>query len=137
MVQCLVEELGEEWAQRISLADPILAIHALADKQADWPAVNEFCQEVQAVGEAAFGEQLRDADGYRQRCRNRWGAGPGYKTDIRRWTDARFSQECRGERRRFIELEVQRRWHDLVQRIQSHVAPAAPDEAAARDFELR
>jgi transcriptional regulator with XRE-family HTH domain/GTPase SAR1 family protein len=89
-------------------------------------AVKSFYEDVQAVGEAAFGEQLRDDDQYWHRCRNRWGAGQGYKMEIRQWTDDWFSEERRAERRRFIESELQRRWAEVVSGILSKVAAAAP-----------
>lgn len=99
--------------------------HLIAEVDA---SVNEFFQDIQAVGEAAFGEQLRDDDGYWHRCRNRWGAGSGYKMEIRQWTDDWFSEERRVERRRFIETELQRRWREVVQGLRSRVASAAPAE---------
>ncbi len=88
-------------------------------------AVNEFCQDIQSIGEAAYGDQLRADDAYWQRCRNRWGLGRGvYKLDIRQWTDDWFSEEQRAERRRFIESELQRRWRMVVDGIRSRVASA-------------
>lgn len=94
-------------------------------------AVNEFFQDIQSVGEAAFGDQLRDDDGYWQRCRNRWGGGAGYKLEIRQWTDDWFSEERRTERRRFIESELQRRWRVIVDGIRSRVASATQIEVPA------
>ncbi len=94
-------------------------------------SANEFFQDIQAVGEAAFGEQLRDDDKYWHRCRNRWGAGRGYKMEVSQWTDNWFSEECRAERRQFIEAELQRRWRDVVQGFRSRVASAAPTDAPA------
>jgi len=92
---------------------------------------NEFYQEMQAVGEAAFGEQLRADHDYWLRCRNRWGFGSGYKIEIRGWTDTWFSGEHRLERRCFIENELQRRWQGFLHRIRSQVESAAPTEAVA------
>lgn len=87
-------------------------------------AVKNYHLEMQAVGEAAFAEQLREDHSYWSQCRERWGAGPGYKSDIRGWTDRWFSEEARRERHTFIEAEMQRRWSDLLQRISSQVASA-------------
>lgn len=95
-------------------------------------SANEFLQYIQSVGEAAFGDQLRDDNGYWQRCRDRWGEGSGYKMDIRQWTDDWFSEEQRAERRRFIENELQRRWHTVVQGIHSRVDSTTLVEAPAK-----
>lgn len=100
--------------------------HLIAEVDA---SVNEFFQNIQAVGEAAFGEQLRDDDSYWYRCRNRWGGGSGYKMEIHQWTDDWFSEERRAERRRFIETELQRRWREVVQGVRSRVASANVSEA--------
>jgi len=91
--------------------------------------VKDFYEDVQAVGEAAFGDQLRGDDQYWHRCRNRWGAGQGYKMDIRQWTNDWFSEERRADRRRFIESELQRRWAIVVSDILSKVAASSPDVA--------
>lgn len=92
-------------------------------------AVNEFFQDIQSVGEAAFGDQLREDAGYWQRCRDRWGGGAGYKVEIRRWTDEWFSEERRAERRKFIESELQQRWRKVVSGIRSRVASASQVES--------
>ena len=94
-------------------------------------AVNEFFQDVQSVGDAAFGNQLREDDGYWQRCRDRWGRGDGYKMDIRQWTDSWFSEERRAERRKFIESELQQQWRKVVNNMRSRVASASNIEVPA------
>lgn len=99
-------------------------------------AVKEFSEGIQAVGEAAFGEQLREDHEYWQRCRDRWGGGLGYKSDIGDWTNNWFSQEHRVERRQFIEAELQRRWQELLVRIRSQIESAAPDEGLSTAEQL-
>jgi len=93
-------------------------------------AVKNYHLEMQAVGEAAFAEQLREDHAYWSQCRDRWGAGPGYKSDIRGWTNKWFSEEARRERHRFIEAEMQRRWSVLLQQISSQVASASTEGPA-------
>ena len=99
------------------------------DSQID-EAVKNYHLEMQAVGEAAFAEQLREDHAYWSQCRDRWGGGPGYKSDIRGWTDKWFSEEVRRERHKFIETEMQRRWSDLLQRVSSQVASAGSGEGS-------
>lgn len=91
-------------------------------------AVNDFLQNIQSVGEAAFGDQLREDNDYWQRCRDRWGGGTGYKKDIRQWTDNWFSEERRAERRKFIESELLLRWRQVVDSLRSRVESAGPIE---------
>ncbi len=94
--------------------------------------IAQFYQDVQALGEAAFLDQLTDDSEYWNRCYNRWGGGPGYKNDIRHWTDKWFSDANRKDRYAFIESEIQRRWRELVQRLQEQLASVRrEDEAAA------
>lgn len=92
--------------------------------------LNEFFQDIQSVGEAAFGDQLREDNGYWQQCRDRWGGGPGYKMEIREWTDSWFSEERRTERRNFIESELQLRWRKVVSNVRSRVAAAPTAEVS-------
>ncbi|MCY2928584.1 MAG: helix-turn-helix transcriptional regulator [Planctomycetota bacterium] len=90
-------------------------------------AVKDLCETIQAVGEAAFSEQLREDHDYWGRCRDRWGGGSGYKIAIRGWTGGWFSEERRQERREFIEAEMQRRWTDLVGHLNAQIASAKPE----------
>lgn len=95
-------------------------------------AISNFEKEVLAVGETAFFEQLREDHGYWDKCRNRWGGGPGYKVDIRRWTDSWFDHSTRAERYTFIENEIQRRWRDAMTKLDAQLASAdVADEVAA------
>jgi hypothetical protein len=89
-------------------------------------AVAAFQQEVQALGETAFFEQLREDQEYWGQCRDRWGGGPGYKMDIRRWTDNWFDASKRDERDQFIEQELQRRWRDMMDNLDAQLASAEP-----------
>jgi hypothetical protein len=96
-------------------------------------AVSTFHQEVQSVGETAFFEQLREDHGYWDKCRGRWGGGPGYKMDIRRWTNSWFDHTTREERYRFIENEIQRRWRDMMSKLDAQLVSVdvGKDAAAA------
>jgi hypothetical protein len=87
-------------------------------------ATNALFQDIQSVGEAAFGDQLRQDNAYWQDCQNRWGGGPGYKMEIREWTGNWFSEGRRTERREFIERELQQRWREVVNSIRSRVTSA-------------
>jgi transcriptional regulator with XRE-family HTH domain len=91
----------------------------------------KFYQDVQTLGEAAFLDQLTDDSAYWSTCYNRWGGGPGYKNDIRHWTDEWFSDSNRKDRYDFIESEVQRRWRELVERLQVQLASVRRENEAA------
>ena len=62
----------------------------------------------------AFAEQLGDDDSYWRQCQERWGAGAGYKNDIRAWTQTWFESDEREQMHRFIEAEVDRRWAEMI-----------------------
>jgi transcriptional regulator with XRE-family HTH domain len=93
--------------------------------------LNQFFQEVQTLGESAFLSQLSQDDHYWNQCHQRWGQGPGYKSDIKRWTDAWLSAEARVERRQFVESEVQRRWRDLMRALGTQLSSAGPEDERA------
>lgn len=85
-------------------------------------ALGQFYQDVQSLGETAFLNQLQGAQDYWLQCVRRWGEGQGYKTEIKRWTESWFTNESRQERHEFIEMEIQRRWRELIERLGSQVA---------------
>jgi hypothetical protein len=82
-----------------------------------------FYQEAQSVGETVFFEQLREDHEYWDRCRGRWGGGPGYKSDIRHWTDDWFLSG-REERHRFIEQEIRQRWREMMAKLDVQLSPS-------------
>ena len=100
-------------------------------------STTHFYQEVQTLGEAAFLDQLGDDHAYWNRCYGRWGAGSGYKNDIRRWTGEWFSEAQHRERCQFVENEIQRRWREMLCGLASQLtledpAPnSQPDELSA------
>ena len=86
--------------------------------------------EVQQLGEAAFADQLREDRAYWEKCQQRWGGGPGYKNDIRAWTQEWFKNESRKARHDFVEKEIQRRWQNVTDRLAEHLEPAHAITAA-------
>jgi hypothetical protein len=92
----------------------------------------QFYQDVQTLGESAFLDQLKEDHGYWNMCTSRWGGGPGYKSDISRWTGEWFSTKDRIPRYTFIEQEIQRSWRELIQRLDEQLASVRrEDEAVA------
>lgn len=81
-------------------------------------AISEYFKWSEFIGEGAFLEQLGEDVMYWERCQNRWGCGPGYKTDISRWTSSWFEQDPSRERAEFVEREVQRQWKDLMKKLE-------------------
>ncbi len=102
-------------------------------------SLNQFYQDVQTLGETAFLGQLQAAQDYWLRCAQRWGGGPGYKTDIKRWTESWFESDARRERHEFIEAEIQRRWRELIDRLDAQVASfeRTDDRDSAQNSEAR
>lgn len=94
-------------------------------------AMNSYYLEVQAVGETAFSDQLLGDDAYWAQCRDRWGKGRGYKADIRNWTEEWFTGTLRQERDRFIDMEMQRRWREMLGRLRAQVESGRQVGAAA------
>ena len=77
-------------------------------------SVASFYEWAQALGESAFKAQLSADLQYWADCQNRWGGGPGYKDEIKTWTQNWFSDEARRAREVFIEAEVSRRWKEIL-----------------------
>ena len=77
-------------------------------------SVRDFLLEAEQLGAVAFAEKLGDDDSYWRQCQERWGAGAGYKDDIRAWTNAWFESEERKQMHQFIEAEVDRRWREAI-----------------------
>ncbi len=94
-------------------------------------AVEEFYQEVQALGESAFSEQLRGDNDYWSKCQSRWGGGKGYKDEITRWTDTWFSDPSRRDRYAFIDAEVKRRWRKTLVSLGEQLQSPGASEAEA------
>jgi hypothetical protein len=93
--------------------------------------VVQFYQDVQALGETAFFDQLKADVANWNTCSSRWGGGPGYKSDIGRWTDDWFSRQERRHRYEFIEQEIQRRWRELIAILDQQVTSQRSQEDAA------
>ncbi len=90
----------------------------------------QLYQDVQALGESAFLDQLKTDLAYWSACSGRWGRGPGYKSDIRQWTATWFSDEEHQRRCEFIESEIQRMWRELLNKVNEQITSAQPDESA-------
>lgn len=87
-------------------------------------AANDFFQWSQVLGENAFQNQLGEDFEYWRKCQDRWGGGPGYKTEIKRWTADWFGAEASKTRKEFIENELQRQWADLLKKLTGMFASA-------------
>jgi transcriptional regulator with XRE-family HTH domain/GTPase SAR1 family protein len=92
-------------------------------------SVGDFYQWTQALGEGAFQNQLGEAFDYWQRCQDRWGRGPGYKSDISHWTSQWFDEDNSKERSEFIEAELQRRWSELLKKLEGQLSSADAEVA--------
>lgn len=89
-------------------------------------ATGSFFVDVQQVAETAFSEQLRGDHEYWSQCQGRWGGGPGYKNDIRSWTNKWFRQETQASRHEFIKAETQQRWKQMIDNLSQQLeSPAA------------
>jgi hypothetical protein len=80
---------------------------------------------VQALGETAFAAMLRGDQRYWDQCQDRWGQGPGYKTDVRDWTAGWFSERNRSARHNFIESEIRRAWAEMLQGLEQQLELSA------------
>jgi hypothetical protein len=46
-------------------------------------------------------------------------SGPGYRHEIERWTGGWFGDPKRQERYEFLEEEMQRRWRDMLSKLEN------------------
>ncbi|AEB07943.1 helix-turn-helix domain-containing protein [Desulfobacca acetoxidans] len=89
--------------------------------------LNQFYKDIQTLGETYFLDQLKSDFAYWNQCTRRWGRGPGYKNDIKHWTDDWFSKPERLQRYDFLEQEIQRRWQDLLKKLDKQLASIQPE----------
>ncbi len=94
-------------------------------------AASEFYRWTQSLGESAFQNLLGEDFAYWKKCQDRWGGGPGYKSEISHRTNDWFGDEASKGRQRFIESELQRQWKDALKGLQAllssvEVAAAEP-----------
>ena len=87
-------------------------------------AVSDFNQWAQLLGEGAFQSQLGDDAEYWRKCQDRWGRGPGYKTEISHWTARWFDEGAGKQRSEFIEAELQRQWGELFKKLDGQLSSA-------------
>jgi hypothetical protein len=85
-------------------------------------AVAEFYQKAQALGETAFETELSGDFGYWSKTQGRWGQGPGYRDDIKHWTDEWFRSVAREEREKFINTEVGRAWEKMLAGLNAQIS---------------
>lgn len=90
-----------------------------------------FYQNVQALGETAFAEELGEDLDYWSECQNRWGQGDGYKNDIRSWTSSWFSGERYEHRHEFVEQETSARWSEMIDELIGQLSIPKPAEQPA------
>jgi transcriptional regulator with XRE-family HTH domain len=77
-------------------------------------AATDFYKWAQDLGETAFKDQLGEDVKYWFDCRGRWGGGPGYRDQIKTWTEEWFDAQKRQERNLFIDAEIQKRWKRML-----------------------
>jgi transcriptional regulator with XRE-family HTH domain len=93
-------------------------------------AVAGFYQQAQTLGETAFETELSGDSQYWSTCQERWGAGPGYRDDIKHWTNDWFTEEARNEREAFIDGEIQRRWKGMLDELHAQISSKESAEPA-------
>jgi transcriptional regulator with XRE-family HTH domain/GTPase SAR1 family protein len=92
-------------------------------------AFADLFQWAQVLGEGSFHEPLGEDSKYWQKCQERWGDGPGYKSAIKTWTAEWFGKEAAQSRRVFIEIEMQRKWKDTLNKLNGLLS-STPTEVA-------
>jgi hypothetical protein len=86
--------------------------------------IGDYFQWTQMLGEGAFQNQLGEDFAYWRKCQDRWGGGPGYKSEISRWTSTWFDADGSKERSEFIEAELQRQWKELFKNLNGQLSSA-------------
>ena len=81
-------------------------------------SVTDFYQWAQSLGESAFQNLLGEDFDYWKKCQDRWGGGPGYKSEISHRTNNWFDDVASKERQKFIEAELQRQWKEALKKLQ-------------------
>jgi len=105
--------LVELAAQFRQLADIREFLATLREEVKEWK--QEYLRHANDIGRTAFTPYLDDATDLWQKCRQRWGGGPGYRNDIadliREWFEN--TPELDAARKR-VESALQQSWRDLV-----------------------
>jgi len=84
--------------------------------------VSEFNKMAESLGETAFEAELSGDFSYWSKTQGRWGQGPGYRDDIKNWTNDWFSEEKRKEREQFINAEVQKIWQKMLLELSAQIS---------------
>jgi transcriptional regulator with XRE-family HTH domain len=98
--------------------------------------VSSFYQWSQSMGGSAFQNLLGEDIDYWRKCQDRWGAGPGYKSEISHRTNNWFDDDASKERQKFIESELQKKWKESLDKLNQllsafEVSAAVPAVPAA------
>ena len=78
-------------------------------------ATDEAYRRVQAAGREAFKQTLAKDFDFWTKCENRWGQGPGYRSDIRDMTDEEFDQEFLVEVQKLVIAMLVKEWELVVE----------------------
>jgi hypothetical protein len=89
-------------------------------------------KQLQVAGAALFEESLKaDATLWAQ-CEGRWGAGPGYRDDIVRWSEQWFDDDARQSMHAELRKIIRASWTNIVTSVSEMLAAAAPAGTAGQ-----
>lgn len=93
-------------------------------------AVDEAYRRVQASGREAFKQTLAKDYEFWSKCENRWGAGPGYRVDISKYTEQEFDRDFLKEVQTLIVGLLESEWGAIVGLMES-LLKEVPTESVA------
>ena len=85
-------------------------------------AVTEFHKNAETLGGTAFETELSGDFNYWSKTQGRWGQGPGYRDDIKDWTDEWFNEDTRKEREGYINGEVVKAWQKMLAGLSAQIS---------------
>jgi hypothetical protein len=94
-------------------------------------AVDEAYRRVQASGREAFKQTLAKDYEFWSKCEGRWGAGPGYRVDISKYTEQEFDRDFLKAVQALIVGLLESEWDSIVTLMESLLKEQVPAEAVA------
>ena len=85
-------------------------------------AIAEFNKNAETLGGTAFETELSGDFSYWSKTQGRWGQGPGYRDDIKDWTDEWFNEDARKEREEYINREVLKAWQKMLAELSAQIS---------------
>ena len=85
-------------------------------------ATAAFYKNAETLGGTAFETELSGDFEYWSKTQGRWGQGPGYRDDVKDWTNEWFNEDTRKEREGYINTEILKAWQKMLVELNAQIS---------------